>query len=405
MGVNGRSIMLRCFIAVCALFLVPVVDVLAGGTEAEEELEQALAIIEHQETNLSTLKLEYDVYDEQVDLTNMTSGKLEKLRHKQSLITDDERRRLESHLSMETVSGSLLERDDLMTYDGKRYCTYESRMSAGSISTSNSMDMCFLDYVYGSKNGLLDRLRRAQKDMESMEVERVEEEGRSLLKVTFKKDLSELVFLLDPDAAYQPRRITKRADVPAHMVEATGTLKTKTDLLITGYLREDGFCFPQDVEYDYEQTMKDGTVIHVLHRELVLTKATLNPPVDPDMFQIRFPSGTEVTLYDIGVTFRTDAPQDAYVLETHLGAEKTTSPVAEESDSTITHVLSQGQTGHADRSLSPEAQPPMAKRGSWRWFLYIPIIAAFCIIGAVIMLRKPRAKFGRSDDKADGGRV
>jgi len=396
--------MLRCFIAVSAVFLT-LVRALAG-TQAEEQLEEALAIIEHQETNLSRLKLEYDVYEEQVaDFKDMTSGNLETLSWQQSLTVDGERRRLESQLSMERDSVKL-ERDELMTYDGKRYCTYQPKRSVGSISTSNSMSMCYSDCVYGSSKGLLDRFRKAQKKMENMEVETVEEEGRSLLKVTFRKDQSELVFLLDPDAAYQPRRITKTADVPAHVADATGAIKIKTDLLITGYLREDGFCLPQDVEFNYDQTMKDGTVVRVLHREVALKKATMNPPVDPDVFQIRFPSGTELSLYDIGVVFRTDAPQDASVVETRFGALKTASPTAKGPNSATTQITPQGQTEHSDRSLSPRVQPPVAKRGrARRWLLYIPIIAVICIIGAVIMLRKPRAKFGRSDDKAGGGRL
>jgi len=404
MDVKGKSVMLRCFIAVCAVFIT-LVHALAAGTQAEEQLEQALAIIEHQETNVSRLKLEYDVYEEQVaDFKNMTSGNLETLSWQQSLTVDGERRRLESQLSMERDSVKL-ERDELMTYDGKRYCTYQPKMSVGSISTSNSMSMSYFDCVYGSSKGLLDRFRKAQKKMENMAVETVQEEGRSLLKVTFRKDQSELVFLLDPDAAYQPRRITKTADVPAHVADVAGAIKIKTDLLITGYLREDGFCLPQDVEFNYDQTMKDGTVVRVLHRELALKKATVNPPVDPDVFQIRFPSGTELSLYDIGVVFRTDAPQDAHVVETRFGAMKTAAPAAKGPRGATTQVTPQEQTGQSDRSLSPEAQPPMAKRGSRRWFLCIPIIAALCIIGALIMLRKPRAKSGRSDDKAGGGRL
>ena len=377
--------MSRCFIAVCAV-LITTANALSAGTPAEEQWQEALAIIEHQETNLSRLKLEYEVYDEQVDLQNIDSGKLEKLTSHDSLIVDGERRRLESHLSLESDSRNL-QLDEVRTYDGKRYCVYAPGESAGAISTGGTTGAGYFAYVYGSKKGLLDRLRNAQKKMQNMEVETVEEEGRSLLKVTFKNDLSEIVFLLDPDAAYQPRRITRRADIPAHRVDATGVLKEKTELLITGYLRQDGFCLPQNVEYYYDRTRKDGTVLRVLHREFALTKATLNPPVDPDLFQIRFPGGTQLTLYDIGVTFTTDAPLDADDVEkTHFGARKTTS------------------TAHSDRPLSPEAQPLVAKRGSWKWFLYIPIIAVICI-GAFMVFRKRRAKFGRSDDKAVGGRL
>ena len=100
----GCGIMVSVFVAA--------IDALAVGARAEEQLEEALAIIEHQETNLSRLKLEYDVHEVQADLKNVTSGSLERLSWQHSLIVDGERRDMFFNSPLQPVGRHIIRSDE-----------------------------------------------------------------------------------------------------------------------------------------------------------------------------------------------------------------------------------------------------------------------------------------------------
>ena len=181
--------------------------ILAMGADAASELHNAIACLTSQERNLESFSLEYSISARQRPFVDGSTEILKEVKYR--FIGAKSKRRLDE----DSRTGAFTTDSPdycIYSFDGGRQFEYFPKNGTGAIGSTIAFPATYFNFVYAFPAGLSELL---EKDRETMEVSNVRLDNESLLQLQWKNAEEWRVrLLLNPKAAYQPRRTSQSCD-------------------------------------------------------------------------------------------------------------------------------------------------------------------------------------------------
>lgn len=280
-------------------------------TAAEGRLAAAIASLENQEVNIQSSSMRFSI--EEIQSFGLSKpGNDILVNSSYRYFTAGPKRRNEVDTSRD---GS--ERVPVIdAYNGEKHYQHWPTQKLGSENSLHQFPVSYPDFVYLFADGLSPVLNEhAARIREAGQLV----DGEELLSLSWAPDENrETIVLLNPAAAYQPRRITKRVTYTEPGPTPSRTKRSGVqEARIMNYLQKGEYYFPSEVVTTFDVTYADGHVERISELKLKLLEVEPNAKIPPEMFEIEFPEGTTVTdldkavIYEVGKPFSTRPSETA----------------------------------------------------------------------------------------------